>query len=146
MRRLTYTLLLAAAGMLALAGSTGSAQAPPATNPQPKKPGLQSKNIPTVSIAFRNELKTAIIVQGHSIVNGMQRRGQPIFINAGKTNFDNNVPVGARFVTILDATQPSRVLLSNFQIPVPPGRDLQLLVRPATNNPNRIALAPDNGP
>jgi hypothetical protein len=146
MRRLTCILFLAAAGAWAMAhGGLVVAQAP-APNPQPKGPNATAKNIPTVSIGFRNEFKSAIIIQGHSIVNGMQRRGQPLFINAGKIAFDNNVPAGVRFITILDATQPSRVLLLNFQIPVPAGRDQQLLVRPAPNNPNRIVLMPDTAP
>jgi len=65
---------------------------------------------PASGIGFRNDLKIPVIVQGVSLVNNMQRRGQPFLVNAGKTVWDNNLPVGARYYTIYDANQ-QRILL-----------------------------------
>jgi hypothetical protein len=140
MKRYLTILSLAAAGMIALA-PIGLGQAPgPKSRNNP-----QSKNVPTVSIAFRNDLKSPIIVQGHSVVSGMQRRGQPVAVPAGKINFDNAVPAGVRYITVFDPSQPSRPLLQNVPIQVPPGRDLQVLIRTAPNNAKRVIIVPDNG-
>lgn len=64
-------------------------------------------------VGFRNDTTTPVIVQGVSVVNNMLRRGQPILINAGKTVWDNNLPMGVRYYTIYDANQTSRILLQN---------------------------------
>jgi hypothetical protein len=138
MKRYASMLLLAAASMIALTQQSPRVQA--------QSKGTPPKNLPTVSIAFRNELKSAIIVQGHSVVSGMQRRGQPVAIAAGKVSFDNNVPAGIRYITVYDPNQPSPPLLQNVPIQVQPGRDLQVLIRTAPNNPKRIVVVPDNGP
>lgn len=140
MKRHLSMLTLALASMMALA-QLGAAQTQP-TQPQPK---TQPKNLPTVSIAFRNDLPMAVIVQGHSIINGVQRRGQPVAVPPGKVNFDNNVPSGTfRFITVFDANQPTRPLIVNFQVPVQAGRDMQILIRTSPNNPKRIVITPDN--
>ncbi len=151
MNRYSQALLLAAAGTLALgmwAGPSYAQTAPPSQpNPAPPLKGQsnpQQKNVPAVSIAFRNDLETPVIVQGHTIVNGMQRRGQPIVIRPDKTSFDNNVPAGFRFVSVFDANQPSRVLVLNFQVPVQGNRDLALVIRNAPKS-TRVVLAPDSG-
>jgi hypothetical protein len=69
-------------------------------------------------IGFRNDLKTPIIVQGVSLVNKMQRRGQPFLVNPGKTVWDNNLPPGTlRIYTIYDANQ-QRILIQNLPINV----------------------------
>jgi hypothetical protein len=145
MKRYLTILSLAAAGVIALAQiGLGQAPGPKSPGPQPRN-NPQSKNVPTVSIAFRNDLKSPIIVQGHSVVSGMQRRGQPVAVAAGKINFDNAVPAGVRYITVFDPSQPSRPLLQNVPIQVPPGRDLQVLIRTAPNNAKRIIIVPDNG-
>ena len=72
---------------------------------------------PGAGVGFRNDLKVPIIVQGVSIVNKMQRRGQPFVVQPGKTVWDNNLPPGDRFYTIYEATQ-QRVLLRNQQVRV----------------------------
>ena len=61
-------------------------------------------------------LKTPVIVQGVSLVNNMQRRGQPILVNPGKTVWDNNLPAGVRYYTIYDSTQ--RILLRDRPVRV----------------------------
>jgi len=74
--------------------------------------------MPGPGIGFRNDLKTPIIVQGVSLVNKMQRRGQPFLVNPGKTVWDNNLPPGTlRIYTIYDANQ-QRILIQNIPINV----------------------------
>ena len=82
------------------------------------------------AVGFRNDLKTPIIVQGFTVVNGMQKRGQALVILPGKTASDNNVPAGPRFYTICDANQPNMVWLRNVPIAVQ-GQDINISVRGA---------------
>jgi hypothetical protein len=104
-----------------------------------QKPG----DTPTVNISFRNDTNTPVLLQGYTIVKNFQRRGQPLLIREGKSSFDNNVPAGVRFITIVDYNQPNRVLLRDAAIPVAPSRDLQIVIRPAPGNPHRVILLPD---
>ena len=132
MLRFTVSLLIASAGMLALVGiGADTALAQKGNDPPP------------VSISFRNDTKLTLVVRGSSNVKGMVRGGQPILIREGKKGFDNNVPPGNRLITIVDYNNPTRPLWFNFPIVVPPGRDMQLVIRSAPNEPNRISLAPD---
>lgn len=108
---------------------TGSAQAQPSRAP---------------SITFRNDSKVGVIVQGSTEVNGMQRRGQPLTIQAGKTNYDSNLPKGVRFITIYDANQPTRILL-RAQVPVGKA-DLQFSIRPNPTNPALVVIVADVKP
>src|SRR5512134_278720 len=71
-----------------------------------------------LAIGFRNEVKVTVIVQGATVVNGMQRRGQPLRIEPTKNGYDINLPPGVRFITIYDANQPSRVLLRDLPVAV----------------------------
>jgi hypothetical protein len=71
---------------------------------------------PGPGLGFRNDLNKPVIVQGVSLVNNMQRRGQPFLVHSGKTVWDNNLPVGVRYYTIYDATQPSRILLRDRKV------------------------------
>ncbi len=80
------------------------------------------------AVGFRNELKSPIIVQGFTVVNGMQKRGQAIVILPGKAGFDYNVPMGPRFYVICDANQPNLVWLRNVPIAVM-GPDINFAVR-----------------
>jgi hypothetical protein len=73
--------------------------------------------MPGPGIGFRNDLKTPVIVQGVSLVNNMQRRGQPFLVQPGKTVWDNNLPMGMRYYTIYDANQ-QRILLRDRNVPV----------------------------
>lgn len=138
MRRYLLVTLTSVACLVALVAEDGSrvlAQKGPGGG------GGGKGEIPTVSIRFRNETKTAVIVQGASIVKGMQRRGQPIIIPAGKVSFDNNVPVGIRLITIGDFQQAARLMLRDFPLEV--RRDMAVVIRPAPNNPGRVILQPD---
>ena len=132
MVRLVSSLAIAATGMVVLAAGAGAQVAPPkGGDPQP------------VSISFRNETKTTLVVQGASRGKGnIERRGQPIVIKDGKTGYDNNVPPGPRKVTIIDYNT-NRTLLLNFPFLVPQGRDLQLVIRTSPTNPNAIILSQD---
>jgi hypothetical protein len=154
MKRSVQLLSLAAAGIVALLvlGVSAPAQTPgPGQGPgnrQPKGPTPQPKSIPTVAMAFRNDLDKPIVVQGHSIVGGIVRRGQPILIAPGKVGFDNNVPAGPgvlRVVSVFDGSQPSRVLVRNVPIRMDTGRDVRVLIRYSPNNPDQILIVPDNG-
>jgi hypothetical protein len=134
---------------LALA-ALGDAQVPSPPTPnqpnpnQPKGIQPQQKSVPTVALAFRNDTKSTIIVQGASIVNGVLRRGQPIPIQPDKIAFDI-VPPGVRVISVFDFNRPSRVLLLNFPLPVQAGRDFKIVIRTAPGNPDRVILAPDTG-
>ena len=97
-------------GLTALAGILGLLE--------PSFAQFPAVQVPGVSLGFRNDTKAAIIVQGASKVNNQFRRGQPIVVAPGQTGFDNHVPMGVRFITIYDATQPSRILLANFPVSV----------------------------
>jgi len=79
-------------------------------------------------VGCRNDLKTPVIVQGASIVNGMIRRGPPILIQPGKTGWDNKLPAGIRYVTIYDANQPNRILIRDVRVPFQ-GLDLMYTIQ-----------------
>jgi hypothetical protein len=72
---------------------------------------------PGPGIGFRNDLQVPVIVQGVSLVNNMQRRGQPLVVRPGKTVWDNNLPTGMRFYTIYDANG-QRILLRERSVRV----------------------------
>jgi len=132
MARFASSLVIAAACMAGLLGSdVARVQA------QAKKGDPQP-----VSISFRNDTKVTLVVRGASLVNGMIRGGQPLLIRSGKTSFDNNVPPGQRRITVIDYTQ-NRPLLVDFPIPVPPGRDLQVVIRVSPLDAKRIILTPE---
>lgn len=132
MVRFASSLVIAAACLVGLAAlDVRPAQA------QPKKGELQP-----VSIGFRNETKSTVVVRGSSLVNGMIRGGQPVLIRSGKAGFDNNVPPGQRRITVIDYNQ-NRPLLVDFPILVPQGRDLFVVIRVSPVDPKRIVLTPD---
>lgn len=140
MFRIIVGMLIATAGMFTVC-AVGSAQAPGQKQPPAQK---KDNDLPPVNIRFRNDTKLTIVLQGVSIVNGMERRGQPILIREGRAGFESNVPSGVpHLITIVDYNQPSRPLLRNFPLPVPPGRDLQVLIRTDPKNPQRLVLTPD---
>ncbi len=100
----------------------------------------QAQALPTVSVGFRNDTATAVIVQGTSKVNNVPRRGQPFAVAPGKINYDNNVPLGVRFVTIYYAAQPSKILLSNGPVFVQ-GRAPMFAIT-AGRLPGQVVLVP----
>jgi len=106
--------------------------------------GLAPVLAQAAGIGFRNNLKTPVIVQGASVVNGMLRRGQPLLIAPAKIGWDNNLPPGVRFITIYDANQPSNIL---FRGPVPvQSQDLFFGIRTAAGSPDRVILMPEPVP
>lgn len=139
MSRIIVGLLIAAAGMIALCPLV-SAQAPGQKPPPAQK---KENELPPVSIRFRNDTKMTVVLQGVSIIRGMQRRRQPVLIKEGRSGFESNITPGTHLITIFDYNQPSRPLLQNFQLLVPPGRDLQVLIRIDPTNPQRVVLSPD---
>lgn len=55
-------------------------------------------------IGFRNDTKQKIYVQGSMVVNGqVKQRGPLLTIKPGDTDWDTNLPKGARTITIYDA-------------------------------------------
>lgn len=92
----------------------------------------------TATIVFRNDSPVPIIVQGWSLVGGVQRRGAPISIPPTRTNVDIHVPPGPRFYSVYNANQPALVLLRDF--PVPVDGNLILVVRPSRQNPNHAEI------
>ncbi len=97
-----------------------------------------AQNVPPVTIIFRNESRVPIIVQGWSLVGGVQRRSAPIPIPPTRNNVDINVPLGPRFYSVYHANQPALVLLRDFPIPV--DGNLILIVRPSRQNPNMAEI------
>ncbi len=82
-----------------------------------------------VAISFRNEMKTPVIVQGFSVVNGMAKAGMALVILPGKTAIDINVPVGAiRFYRVVDANRPVLQYIRNLPVPVLQN-DINLAIR-----------------
>lgn len=98
------------------------------------------------SIAFRNDLKMAVIVQGATDVKGMQRRGQALVVQPTQISYDTNLPPGDRIITIYDANQPSKVLYRD-RVPVR-NADLQFVIvlRQAPGSSPRIVIVPDTNP
>jgi hypothetical protein len=80
------------------------------------------------AVAFRNDMKTPVIVQGTTIVNRMPKRGQALVVPPGKTQLDLNIPPGIRFYTIVDANQPGIVYVKDLPVPVQ-GKDLGFVIR-----------------
>src|SRR5687767_778623 len=87
----------------------------------------QKGETPTVCVGFRNDTKNAVVVQGAVTVKGMKRLGAPILVPVNKVSFENNVPTGPRLITIYDANQPNRKLLTDEPITLVPGGDLNLI-------------------
>ncbi len=98
--------------------------------------GLCAGHIPTaraqgagVAISFRNDLNIALVVQGHSMVNGMKKAGMVLVIQPGKTAAENNIPMGTtRVYMIADANAPGRPFIQNLPVQVG-AQDLNLAIR-----------------
>ncbi len=124
MNRLANCLVLTA---LTLAGFSSQREAPLQAQP------------PSAGVGFRNDTSVPVIVQGWSLVNGMQRRGQPLLVNPGKTAWDNSVPNGIRYFNIYDANQTSRVLLRDRPVRVQ-GVDQFFGIRFLPGDPSRVTI------
>ena len=96
---------------------------------------------PIGSVGFRNDLKTPVIIQGVSQVNGQLRRGQPLVVAPGRTAIDAALPIGMRVYTVYDANQPGRVLARDVPVAVLPGRPASRVVRQTPNG--QVAIVPE---
>ncbi|MBI1833079.1 MAG: hypothetical protein HYR84_16690 [Planctomycetes bacterium] len=96
----------------------------------------------TVTVGFRNQTNSDLLVQGFTIVNGVQRLGQPVTIRKGGIAFELNVPPGVRFYTIVDAKSPVRPLLLREPVTIQ-NRDASFTIMPSPNDPKRVVLVPD---
>ena len=82
---------------------------------------------PGASVGFRNDLKSPVVVQGVSVVNGVVRRGPPILIPPGKVGWDNRLPPGIRFISVFDPNQPNTPLVDKEAVPFQ-GRDIAFII------------------
>jgi hypothetical protein len=98
------------------------------------------------SVGFKNETPLPLIIQGHTLINGVQRRGAPLLLGVGRAAFDLNVPPEAiRFYTVFNGNQPAQILLRDFPIPIRSVETL-IIVRPSPRNPNQVEFVPANSP
>ena len=81
-----------------------------------------------VAVAFRNEMKTPVIVQGWTVVGGMQKRGMAILIPPGKTVGEINVPAGIRYYSVYDANMANLDFIRDLPTPIM-GSDLGFAIR-----------------
>jgi len=93
-------------------------------------------------VGFYNNTKSRILVQGHSIVKGMIRKGPVLVVYPGKTVYDIYVPVGPRTITIADGLNPNQILYNNV-MPIGPV-DVLFVVQPLPNG--TLQLVPKMGP
>jgi len=87
-------------------------------------------------IGFKSNVPIPVIIQGHTIVDNMVRRGTPVVIPPGKMGWDLNLKKGDRFITVYDGRQPTRVLFQGtvqFQ-----GEDVLFVIHPVPRNPFRV--------
>jgi hypothetical protein len=100
--------------------------------------------LPAPGIGFRNDLKMPVIVQGVSLVNNMQRRGQPFLIKPGKTVWDNNLPMGVRYYSFYEGNQ-QRILLRDRAVRVQ-AADQFFAIRVAVGGPAPIKIESEKVP
>jgi hypothetical protein len=99
--------------------------------------------VPGPGIGFRNDLKAPVIVQGVSVINKVQRRGQAFRVEPGKTVWDSNLPLGIRYYTVYDAN--TRILLPNQMVQVV-GKDQFFSITINVGNPVPVKLVPEAVP
>ncbi len=99
--------------------------------------------VPGPGIGFRNDLKAPVIVQGVSVINKVQRRGQAFRVEPGKTVWDSNLPLGIRYYTVYDAN--TRILLPNQAVPVV-GKDQFFSITINVGNPTPVKLVAEAVP
>jgi len=91
-------------------------------------------------IGFKSNVPIPVIIQGHTIVDNVVRRGTPVVIPPGKMGWDLNLKKGVRVITIYDGRQPTRVLFQDtvrFQ-----GEDVIFAVNRDPRNPFRVLVLP----
>jgi hypothetical protein len=93
-------------------------------------------------IAFKNELKVPVYVQGYTIIKGMKIIGQPFLIKPGQIGWDNKLPPNLpRVYSVYDATQPNQAPILR-EVPILfQGLDLFFSVRLVP--PGKVTLVPE---
>lgn len=61
-------------------------------------------------LGYYNDTKSAVIVQGSSVINGMEYRGTPHQINPRESAWDQLLQPGTKSITIYEARPPNKVL------------------------------------
>ena len=104
--------------------------------------GSAQAQTPGVTVGFRNNTNVNVIVQGYTVVNNVQRRGQTLKVERqGGMAFESTVPSGYRYYTIYDAKQPQRIFLLNYPVPVK-SADLFFTIEVSPVNPGLLVLRP----
>jgi len=106
----------------------------------------------TVSVGFRNQTNSTILVKGYTNLNKkqqspgqllqMQKKGDP---KKGDVAFDSGVPLGIRYISIYDANNPTVVILRDFPVAIQK-RDQFFDIVPSPNNPKVLMLVPATMP
>jgi hypothetical protein len=100
----------------------------------------------TVAVGFRNQTNSNILVQGYTIINKTQRPGQILQLKkSGGMAFDNNVPLGIRYVNIYDANNPTVILLRDFPVAIQK-RDAFFDIVPMSPTNPKLMLVPATMP
>lgn len=90
-------------------------------------PAARAQGI-AVAVTFQNEMKTPVIVQGATLVNGMPKAGMAMIVLPGKTATENIPANSIRFYIVVDANRPGLRYINN--LPVPAGvQDINLAIR-----------------
>src|SRR5580765_8487074 len=93
------------------------------------------------TVGFTNKSEVNVIVGGYTIVNNQKRSGPPLPLKAGKQAFENNVPPGVRFYTILDANFQQ---IGSGQVIIR-GGNVVLEIVPSRTNPKLLVIVPAGG-
>jgi hypothetical protein len=106
--------------------------------------------VQAAGIRFRNETKVPLIVQGATLIKpGMARKGPPIFLKAGQTGWDANLPMGNRLITVYDGNQPKNILLQPPVNVAVGNKDVVISVQPIYSKAGAligVKLVPDPNP
>jgi hypothetical protein len=99
-----------------------------------------------VSVGFRNQTNSNILVQGYTIINKTRSPGQILQLKkSGGMAFDSTVPIGVRYVNIYDANNPTVILLRDFPVAIQK-RDAFFDIVPTPTNPKIFMLVPATMP
>jgi hypothetical protein len=99
----------------------------------------------TATVGFHNKSDFNVIVKGYTIVNGSQRAGALIQVKKGFTAYELGVPLGIRYYTVYDASNPQARMLLQDHPAVIRAPMVQLNILPAPGNPNRVVIVPVGG-
>ena len=102
------------------------------THAQPQPPGA--------TVKIKNKTDLNLIVRSYTFVNGSKQTGSLFPLQKGSFGFDQKVPAGLRYYTILDANTQKPIFTQDPGVPVQ-GRDLSVAIVQVA--PNRYAIVPD---